>query len=52
MKEIILTSVFGDHAEQLDRTFTSFAQHTDAELHAFVLSDLKKQPAIHLCSDA
>ncbi|HYD48195.1 MAG TPA: hypothetical protein VEB21_07605 [Terriglobales bacterium] len=37
--EVILTAVFGDHAERLDRSFTSFAHHTKAELHALVIGE-------------
>lgn len=38
-REIVLTAVFGAHAERLDRTFTSFARHSGAELHALVIGD-------------
>lgn len=38
-REIVLTAVFGAHAERLDRTFTSFARHTGAELHALVIGE-------------
>lgn len=37
--DIVLTAVFGSHAECLDRTFSSFAQHTQAELHALVVGE-------------
>ena len=36
-KQVVVTSVFGKHAETLNRTFTSFEGRIDAELHAFIL---------------
>jgi len=39
VRQVVVTSVYGQHAEMLDRTFTSFLQKTDAQLHAFVLGD-------------
>lgn len=38
-KQVAVTVVFGSHAEQLDLTFTSFAQNPFLELHAFVLGE-------------
>lgn len=49
-KQVVTTTVFGSHAEQLDRTFISFAQNQFLELHAFVIGeDLPKNqiPGIH-----
>lgn len=37
--DIVLTAVFGADAERLDRTFTSFARHTGAKLHALVVGE-------------
>lgn len=39
MKQAVLTAVYGNHAERLDETFTSFARHAAGELHAFVVGD-------------
>jgi hypothetical protein len=36
-RQVCVTTVFGAHAERLDHTFISFAQHPFLELHAFVL---------------
>lgn len=38
-EQIVATVVYGSHAEQLDRTFTSFAQNPFFKLHAFVLGE-------------
>ncbi len=39
MRQACVTVVYGSHAERLDRTFTSFAQNSFLELHAFVLGE-------------
>ncbi|HAV63276.1 MAG TPA: hypothetical protein DCY13_13040 [Verrucomicrobiales bacterium] len=38
-RQAVTTTVFGSHAEMLDRTFTSFAVNPDLELHAFVIGE-------------
>src|ERR1041384_4623997 len=38
-KQAVVTVAFGDFAERLDRTFTSFAKNPFLELHAFVIGD-------------
>ncbi len=38
-KQTILTSIYGAHAENLERTFSSFIGKSEAELHAFVLGE-------------
>ncbi len=38
-KQVVVTVAFGDHAERLDSTFTSFAQNPFLELHAFIIGD-------------
>lgn len=38
-REVVVTVVYGGHAEQLDFTFASFRRHPDADLHAFVVGD-------------
>ncbi len=35
--QAVVTVVYGSHAEQLDRTFTSFARNAHLPLHAFVI---------------
>ena len=48
-KQIIVTTVFGPQAENLGRTFGTFAQTPDCELHAFVYNEQLPQnrhPAI------
>ena len=36
MRQVIIRTIFGSGAEQLDATFRSFARNPDSELHAFV----------------
>jgi hypothetical protein len=38
-RQAVLTAVYGRHAEQLDRTFASFARVKNCSLHAFVVGD-------------
>src|SRR5579862_8593532 len=38
-KQAVLTVAFGNFADRLDRTFTSFAQNPFLELHAFIVGD-------------
>lgn len=38
-RQVVVTVVYGTHAERLDYTFSSFAQNPHLELHAFVLGD-------------
>ncbi len=38
-RQAVVTVVYGDHAERLDHTFSSFAQNPHLELHAFVLGN-------------
>jgi hypothetical protein len=38
-KQVAVTVAFGDFAERLDRTFTSFGQNPFLELHAFIVGD-------------
>lgn len=45
-RQVAVTVVFGSHAERLDQTFTSFAQNTFLDLHAFVLGDSLPQRRI------
>src|ERR1043166_172356 len=42
-RQVVVTAAFGDFAERLDRTFTSFARNPFLELHAFIIGD--KLPA-------
>jgi hypothetical protein len=49
-RQVVMTVVYGAHAEKLDRTFISFAQNKAVELHAFVVGDrlpANPLPAIH-----
>jgi len=39
IRQAAVTAAFGEHAEILDRTFTSFAQNEFLELHAIVIGD-------------
>ena len=48
-KQVIVTTVFGHGAEILDRTFSTFASNSGAELHAFVFDaalPLNRHPQI------
>ncbi len=36
-KQVVVTAVYGNHADRLDYTFKSFARNPDCELHAFVV---------------
>ena len=45
-RQVVVTVVFGSHAEQLDRTFTSFGQNPFLELHAFVIGERLPQRQI------
>ena len=38
-RQAVVTAIFGDFAEKLDRTFLSFAQNPFLELHAFVIGN-------------
>ena len=38
-RQAVVTVASGNHAERLDRTFTSFARNPFLELHAFVIGD-------------
>ncbi len=38
-RQVVMTTVFGTHAEKLDSTFRSFAMNPFLELHAFVLGE-------------
>jgi hypothetical protein len=38
-KQAVVTAAFGDFAERLDFTFSSFAQNPFLELHAFIVGD-------------
>lgn len=49
-RQIVTTTVFGSHAEQLDRTFSSFRINPFLELHAFILASelpVNQVPGIH-----
>ncbi len=53
-RQAVITAVFGNQIDQLDRTFLSFAQNKSLELHAFVVGDKlpsRQYPEInyHLC---
>jgi len=39
IRQAAVTVAFGDFADRLDRTFTSFAQNPFLELHAFIIGD-------------
>ncbi len=50
VRQAVVTVASGGHAEKLDKTFTSFAQNSFLELHAFVIGDQLPQrqlPGIH-----
>jgi len=38
-RQVVVAAAFGSFAEQLDRTFLSFAQNPFLELHAFIVGD-------------
>jgi len=38
-KQVAVTVAFGDFADRLDRTFTSFAQNPFLDLHVFIIGD-------------
>jgi len=39
VKQGVVTVVFGNHAEELDVTFTSFRKNPEYELHAFIIGE-------------